>query len=502
MYAYIKSVTLNEFDGIFNQVINFNNSLNILSGENGTGKTTVIKKIKEFSNNNSPEVTFKTDDPSIQTSNQLEIFALSPKRNSEKQNLDKIINRLRQQNKTFDTFYNETKQKLINDSTFGDYSSFGELFYYYHEINMKPGTFDPITVMNNITREFNEVLQQVFPDYTIISNWDNGKPNIKLKVADIPIINLNELSCGQQEILSLMFNLYASREKYHIYLIDEPEIHLNWNLERGLFEYFDWFCSKFSKQIITTTHSRIIFKDNFYKKTKFLIWKSGKIFLENEINNSAKEAIVSEMASAVTVVAPTSKTFFVEDRTHKYVIETLGSQLDNEVEVVVCGNCENVKSLFRCSKGRSWQNKGYFLIDGDNQGTIKEFMNEVRFIKLDRYSIESYLFNLKILSSILSVDEDKVKEELLSIIQGKREKIFRKGGKASKFASDLVMKLDKNDINDKLFETLDCSEIIIEVANNLNIGKEELIDIYLSEAKKQSLIDVIFDTKLIEAISS
>ena len=84
MSVYLQSIELNEFNGRFTEKITFSKGLNFLSGENGTGKTTLIKKIKEFANNNNTSLKFVSDITTISADNQLEIFALSPKRNSEK----------------------------------------------------------------------------------------------------------------------------------------------------------------------------------------------------------------------------------------------------------------------------------------------------------------------------------------------------------------------------------------------------------------------------------
>ena len=102
------------------------------------------------------------------------------------------------------------------------------------------------------------------------------------------------------------------------------EIHLNWNLEIGLFEYLDWYCEKYRKQVIVSTHSRVIFRERFYKKTQFLIWDKNNICCAKEISDEQKSSIAGEIASDIKVIAPIVKTFFVEDHNHCLVIKKFG----------------------------------------------------------------------------------------------------------------------------------------------------------------------------------
>ena len=83
---YIESISVNLFDGLFSGEIKFINGLNILGGENGTGKTRLINQLKGGGNRK-----FFND----KQTNRIVVF--NPLRNAEKRTQEEIAQRLRSQ---------------------------------------------------------------------------------------------------------------------------------------------------------------------------------------------------------------------------------------------------------------------------------------------------------------------------------------------------------------------------------------------------------------------
>ncbi len=77
MNPYVVSAEVNIFNGFLAGSIPFERGLNILSGENGTGKTQLLREIKLGH--------IKTS-----SADTLRILAFSPKRNSERKNIERI----------------------------------------------------------------------------------------------------------------------------------------------------------------------------------------------------------------------------------------------------------------------------------------------------------------------------------------------------------------------------------------------------------------------------
>ena len=456
--SYIKTVEVNLFN-VFTQTINIKKGLNIISGENGTCKSHFLKALRQLQN-----VTIEGD------LNQLQgrIFAFNPKRNSERQSLEHVFQTLRQQNKGYDNFITETVQKQFNDQAIDTYSSCSELFYFFYDKKCKSGG-DQKQYMKEVCDEFNLVISSIFDDYKIDATWDESKgaPTLKLvkKETEIP---LNAVSCGEQEVLSLILNIYSAKDSVDIYLIDEPEVHLNWHLEEKLFEFLYRFCKDHEKQIVLTTHSRVIFKQKFHDLSQFFVWREGKIHVETLLPKEQRKKIAGEAIEIIKLGNFNKVTIFVEDESHKNFIEVLSEELGLEVTPVISGNSFNVKSMYKLSKEEGGWKNCFFMIDGDNQGN--PFPNDRCFIHLDKYCIENYIFDISSLSLALNKSESDIRQLVLDSLLDVKNEIFKK----NKFFEFLVDRLSLNDISDDNLSKLDASIISKSFLKKTQMKQREL----------------------------
>lgn len=479
--TYIKSVPVNLFSGIFNVNVNFSNGLNIISGVNGTGKTQLLMQLK----NNTGVVSVNE-----KQSSDLSIFAISPKRNMEKQAIDSILQQVKTQNKTQESFIKTIQNFKIKDTGFETYPSFAELFIQEYELLMQDGITAYEEAVKRTMDDFNNVLKQVFSDYEFEAKWipsnngSSGSFDLKIKKYGLSPITIDQLSTGEREVFSLLFCIFISRKKEDIYLIDEPEIHLNWDLEKGLFSFFDWFCGTFEKQIIVVTHSRVIFMPKFFNKTQFLVWENNKIICKKDISEKQKLSIAGEVSSVVNAIELNKPTFFVEDEKHNIFVNNLAKVLNKNVNVVVCGNKSTVKTVFNMLKEPN-SNKAYFLTDGDNE-TIN--INNDHFISLKRYCIENYLFDIYILSKVFDTTEDDVKEKIIECIKELSHQnvlVYKKLAECSiDFPFEILDTLDiaKYKIIDKLVKKFD-----------KNIDTDDVVVSYINIAHTEDRIKTIFE---------
>jgi predicted ATPase len=478
---------VNILNGVLKAAIPFQPGLNIISGENGTLKTKLLQEIKAGR--------FR---PSDGAQSMPRIQAISPKRNSERRAIDAIFQTMRQQNKSYDTFVRERGGAQINDTTFENYPSLGELFFFALEHRNRDGG-SQIDHMNSITKEFNGVIRELFRDYELSSKWNpsTGTPQLKLIKKQVNEVPIEALSTGEQEILSIVTNLYSTHNEYDVYLIDEPEVHLNWHLEDRLFAYLNEFCERYSKQIIVATHSRVIFKQDFLSKTIFFYWDDeGQVRWNSELSSEQRKRIAGEAIEIIRLGDFSHRTFFVEDNEQESVVRILGEKLDAQVAVSVCGNAPNVRSLYRRAKADGGWEKAFFLEDGDNQNS--PFPGEDQFIHLSKYSIENFLIDFNIATLITGKCKEELQRIIYNSVIANKYKILGK----SKFLEFLIEQLKPEDLTEDLLAKLDASVIFPDYLKSLESSFYDYLDIYISEAMRQNVLSIVFPSILIEAIQN
>lgn len=485
MNDHIEAGELNILDKLLQGRIKFTPGLNIISGENGTLKTQLLQALRGGA-----------AIPNRQGSS-LRMQTFSPKRNSERRASESIIQFFRQQNKTWETALNERGGAQINVSGFDTYPSVGDLYYLIFEHRSKDGA-DRRTHMATVASELNTDIQSVFPQYALVATWDEqlGAPRIKMSKNGNVEFPIESLSMGEQEVLSLILSVSTSRNKVDVYLIDEPEVHLNWHLEERLFAFLDDFCEQARKQIIVVTHSRTIFKPRFYSKSQFLSWgEDGRVHWSRELSADKRTRLAGDAIEIVALGDFSKPTFFVEDESHCLVLSSLSALKEGQINVSQCGNSTNVKSLFKYQLGQGrWQN-AYFVIDGDNQGN--PFPNDAQFMCLPYYCIENGLLDPETLAEVSKSSLEDVQNAIADSIRAKRNLIFQK----NKFFEFLADSLQPDHITFERLYLLDASCVIDEVFSKLGLGKvSDSLMTYLTTAENIGRIQQLFPKVLLERL--
>jgi ATPase subunit of ABC transporter with duplicated ATPase domains len=310
MGNYIETATFNIPPGSLAGTMEFKRGLNLLSGENGTFKTKLLQALKggaTLAYHESPE----QSTPRIQ--------AISPKRNAQRRAFQQIYTESRRNDTKLEGVLNA---RSIDDATFEAYPSLGELFYVVYNDFCRDGG-NQADKMNDAAADFNRVIGRIFDQYKLQANWDTvfGAPQISLLKHAITQVPLEGLSLGEQEILSLATYINSSRNTFDIFLIDEPEVHLNWHIEEKLFDFLDDFCEENDKQMIVVTHSRVVFTQRFLPKTTFLFWEDGRVKWGPELTGEQRRRLAGDAIEIIRLGAFTKPAFFVEDDCHALVLE-------------------------------------------------------------------------------------------------------------------------------------------------------------------------------------
>lgn len=136
--------------------------------------------------------------------------------------------------------------------------------------------------------EVQRLLKDIFKDFDlqVVFGGADGKRRIYFSNAQNSKIGINELSSGEQEIISKAFELYLSDIKNSIILIDEPESSLHPNWQMLITQIYQRFAEANDNQIILATHSPHIVGAVRKEQIRILTKKENKAQLINHIEGS------------------------------------------------------------------------------------------------------------------------------------------------------------------------------------------------------------------------
>lgn len=483
MQNFIKHANLNILNGALVGTMQFAPGLNLIGGENGTFKTKLLQNLR------SGAAVASVADKALR------IQSINPKRNSERRAAEQIWQQFRQQNRTLDAVLGERVSAQINDSGFENYPSLGDLYYLVFEHRAKDGA-DRREHMRSVVDEFNAVIQSIFRHYALVAEWDeqSGAPRIRIRKGSATEFPIEGLSLGEQEILGLVISIHAARDRIDVYLIDEPEVHLNWHLEERLFAFLDDLCESHQKQAIVVTHSRAMFAPRYLPKAQFLYWEEGKVKWGSQLTPEQHRRIAGEAIEIIKLGNFSKPTFFVEDGAHTRFLETLSRCLGASIAITQCGNSANVKSMFRLSElDGGWPNT-FFMVDGDNEGT--SYPGVARFIHIPVYCTDNFFLNPEHLAAVFSKSLAEVQGLIKEAILSRREQILKR----NRFFDFLIDQLEPHHISYERLAKLDGSEVIDLVAGKLGVSASELASRVISYLHANALLAVVIPKPLLNAL--
>lgn len=454
---FINAVDLNVLDGMIKGRMELDQYFNIIIGENGTGKTRLL----EFIKNTRPALSVTDGDSNLR------IQVINPKRNMERKTAEVLSAEFRKQTKLPEQQYAE---QHVNWQSFAAYPTIGELYFSRFETLGRLAHKTPQQNMEKATEEFNEVVAQIFEKYSLKTNWMDaqGRPNIEIIKNNLQTaVKLEDLSTGEQEILSLAAYIKFSADKYDVFLIDEPEVHLNWSLEKKLFEFLESFSRDFKKQLIIVSHSRAALQTRYRKHCTFLIWAdTNKVVISKTLNRGQTLALAGEAIDLVVPISNGTLRFVSEDLAQSRFIEAMGNLHDVETEVVVANNKQNVLTFHRLLTSSPVTNELYFVIDSDNEGSSLG-ADPIVFIS-DGYCFENYLLKPFLLAAIVqNRSEEDVSNIIVNVIRKNSDKVF----KNNKHLSFLIDGLNTSNLTETRLMRFDASEILKSVLSELSISE-------------------------------
>ena len=264
---YLKSIDIKELWGRYDLHWTFNADVNILVGENGTGKSTVLQFIDYLIDGKYQDVREKCTFMKILFDNDwstgLSSLDFTPLRHSELMPHVFFI-------KTFDSPSENkkpyTKSRLDDDLDI----IITNYLVYQNKLLRRKGDRNKILEKNDyffktINRLFETTHKTIFED---TENITDANLILKVMTPNQQKLTIFELSSGEKQMLLILLTVLCQDEQPAILLMDEPEIslHLRWQYELiNIIRTLNPNC-----QVIIATHSPSIYGKGWRNKVFFM----------------------------------------------------------------------------------------------------------------------------------------------------------------------------------------------------------------------------------------
>ena len=241
---------------------------------------------------------------------------------------------------------------------------------------------------------------------------ENGKIIFPVMLPNGRSHDLDDLSSGEKELIYGYVHLVSEGLKDSIIIIDEPEVHLNPRMIKGLVEYYDeHFSKEFCNQMIFTSHSDVLVRDLVSTQ------EVAVIHLDTQVGGDKNQAVrvdhfskmqrlLYDLAGDKAAFLPAAKVLIVEGQKgslDELFINKIFPIIASQVNVIPAGSKSDVKKLMSDLKDIS-ESQEYFsnitaIVDKDFDEN-KDLEEGVTV--LDRYSIENYLLDENYLTKAIN----------------------------------------------------------------------------------------------------
>lgn len=276
----------------------------------------------------------------------------------------------------------------------------------------------------SLSTTLKELFKAFFPEKEFLgpNATVDGTLEFPVKTADGAVHDLNELSAGEKEILYGYLRLRNSAPRYSVILLDEPELHLNPRLIKGLPEFYHQHLGvALDNQIWLITHSDALLREAVGQAGFSVFHMQGASSVQDEQVKplQAKEELqraVIDLVGDLAAYRPDAKLVILEGQDSEFdqkMVSALFPEFARSVNIVSSGGKRTVASLhgilgLALERGEV-PLKIYSVIDMDDGSECNPARNSFAW---DAYHIENYLLEPKyILKVLIDIDVNKFSSE-------------------------------------------------------------------------------------------
>ena len=269
-----------------------------------------------------------------------------------------------------------------------------------------------------LTETLQELFTTFFPGKTFLGPvpTTDGNLGFPVQINNGSTHDINDLSSGEKEILFGYLRLRSSAPKYSVILLDEPELHLNPALVRGLPQfYYKQMGQALENQIWLVTHSDAFLREAI-GQDGLQVFHMQHASVSEETGNQMRElnpgeeveSIILELVGNLATYSPGAKVVFFEGEDSEFdlrMVSSLFPEIENKINPVSGDNRYRVemlhKILERSVEAGNISVRIYSVVDKDSGPEFASSSEFNRHFSWDVYHIENYLLEPKFIDEVL-----------------------------------------------------------------------------------------------------
>lgn len=267
----------------------------------------------------------------------------------------------------------------------------------------------------SLSSTLKELFKTFFPDKEFLGPipTQSGTLQFPVETSDGATHDLNELSAGEKEVLYGYLRLRNSAPKYSVVLLDEPELHLNPRLIKGLSAFYHRHLgSALDNQIWLITHSDALLRDAVGQEgySVFHMQTATAANSQQATPLIAKEGLqraIIDLVGDLASYRPDAKLIIFEGENSDFdqrLANALFPMLQQKANIVSAGSKQRVRGLHEIlgvalEKGQVPM-KIFSIVDSDSDSEEGNPVPEQSFA-WDVYHIENYLLEPKFILKIV-----------------------------------------------------------------------------------------------------
>lgn len=360
----------------------------------------------------------------------------------------------------------------------------------------------PREQQSTLSNTLQELFHTFFPDKTFLgpSPTKQGALTFPVETKDGHIHDLDELSAGEKEILYGYLRIRNSAPKNSIIILDEPELHLNPRLIRGLPQFYKKNLGEaLGNQIWLVTHSDALLREvvGAENYNVFHMLPCSSISAEEPqlrpLNaNADLDLALVDLVGDLAAYRPSGKVVIFESGGDadfdRRVVGALFPELQANANLVSGSNKVRVRALHEILEAAAKQGQlpfQFFAVTDRDSSLVDPKSSSVNVFSWDVYHIENYFIEIPYIREVLRslrlgnvLTEEEIADELRSsaaetLPQLLRHELSEVANTALIAAINVGTDPKKGDLAGELFEAIKRSadRIQTEMRNALSLDE-------------------------------